>query len=159
MTQNLCRALLVLAVPMALAAQQPGLEQAAATITPDDYAWRVGVIAHDSMQGRDTPSLGLDKTAEWIASEFRRMGLRGGAEDGGFIQQYPLTRVVVDAGASTLTGGWGGSAAWAPRLVRPSQRRSRDRFRHARPRSRDCRRGATRETRGVRADRDVPEPE
>ena len=105
MTQNLCRALLVLAVPMALAAQQPGLEQAAATITPDDYAWRVGVIAHDSMQGRDTPSLGLDKTAEWIASEFRRMGLRGGAEDGGFIQQYPLTRVVVDAGASTLTGG------------------------------------------------------
>jgi hypothetical protein len=90
---------------MALAAQQQGVEQAAATITPDDYAWRVGVIAHDSMQGRDTPSPGLNKTAEWIASEFRRMGLRGGAEDGGFIQRYPLRRVVVDAGTSTLTGG------------------------------------------------------
>ena len=95
----------MLAVPMALAAQQQGVEQAAATITPDDYAWRVGVIAHDSMQGRDTPSPGLNKTAEWIASEFRRMGLRGGAEDGGFIQRYPLRRVVVDAGTSPLTGG------------------------------------------------------
>ena len=92
-------------VPMAPAAQQQGLEQAAATITPDDYARGVGVIAHDSMQGRDTPSPGLDKTADWIASEFRRMGLRGGAEDGSFIQSYPLRRVVVDAGTSMLTGG------------------------------------------------------
>ncbi len=111
MIQTLCRAFFALVVPivpvvpMALAAQQQGLEQAAATITPDDYAWGVGVIAHDSMQGRDTPSPGLDKTAEWIASEFRRMGLRGGAEDGGFIQRYPLRRVVVDAGTSMLTGG------------------------------------------------------
>ena len=96
---------MVTVVPMALAAQQQGLAQAAATITPDDYARGVGVIAHDSMQGRDTPSPGLDKTAEWIASEFRRMGLRGGAEDGGFIQRYPLRRVVVDAGTSMLTGG------------------------------------------------------
>ena len=105
MTQNLRRAFFALVVPMALPAQQQGVEQAAATITPEDYAWRIGVIAHDSMQGRDTPSPGLDKTAEWIASEFRRMGLRGGAEDGGFIQKYPLRQVVVDAGTSMLTGG------------------------------------------------------
>ena len=100
-------ALLVIAVavPSALAGQQQGVEQAAATITPDDYAWRVGVIAHDSMQGRNTPSAGLDKTAEWIASEFRRMGLRGGAEDGGFLQHYPLRTLVVDTDASRLEGG------------------------------------------------------
>jgi hypothetical protein len=97
--------LFTLVVPVALTAQRREVEQAAATITPDDYAWRVGVIAHDSMQGRDTPSPGLDKTAEWIASEFRRLGLRGGAEDGGFIQQYPLRMAVVDAGRSMLRGG------------------------------------------------------
>ena len=91
--------------PVSLAAQQVGLEEAARTITPDDFAWRVGVIAHDTMQGRDTPSMGLDKTAEWIASEFRRMGLRGGAENGGFIQRYPLNSIVVDRDASSLVAG------------------------------------------------------
>jgi hypothetical protein len=66
-------------------------ERAAATITAEAFAERVGLIAHDSMMGRATPSRGLDLTAEWIAAEFRGMGLRGGAEDGGFVQRYPLT--------------------------------------------------------------------
>jgi Zn-dependent M28 family amino/carboxypeptidase len=90
-------------LPIHLEAQEADIEKAAATITEDDYAWRVGVIAHDSMQGRNTPSPGLDKTAVWIASEFRRFGLRGGNEDGSFIQRYPLEEVMVDAGASGMT--------------------------------------------------------
>ena len=84
-----------------LAAQDVG----AATITPDDFAWRVGVIAHDSMQGRDTPSPGLDKTAAWVASEFARLGLRAGGDDGGFIQRYPLRSVVVDTDRSSIVAG------------------------------------------------------
>ena len=44
-------------------------------------------------------------TAEWIASEFRRMGLGGGAENGSFIQRYPLNSIVVDRGASSLVAG------------------------------------------------------
>jgi hypothetical protein len=97
--------LTALCAPAAIGAQQPDVETAAATITADDYAWRIGVIAHDSMQGRNTPSPGLDRTAEWIASEFRRFGLRGGAGDGGFIQRYPLEEVRVDGEASGLTAG------------------------------------------------------
>ncbi|NJD20102.1 MAG: M20/M25/M40 family metallo-hydrolase [Gemmatimonadetes bacterium] len=95
---------LTLAFPAALAAQSAGTgrEGAAATITQDEFAWRVGVIAHDSMQGRDTPSPGLDRTAEWIASEFRRLGLRGGAGEGSFIQRYPLVQTVLDVEASGL---------------------------------------------------------
>ena len=94
-----------------LSALAPGVrpvvaqETGAATITPSDVAWRVGVIAHDSMQGRDTPSPGLDKTAAWVASEFRRMGLRGGGDDDGFLQRYPLRSVVVDTERSSLVGG------------------------------------------------------
>jgi hypothetical protein len=95
----------LLLLPMSLSAQQAGIEEAVRTITEDDFAWRVGVIAHDTMQGRNTPSPGLDKTAEWIASEFRRMGLRGGAEDGGFIQRYPLESVVLDGDGSSLSSG------------------------------------------------------
>jgi len=89
--------------PQEAGPEEAVLEEAARTITEADFARRVGVIAHDSMQGRDTPSEGLDKTAAWIASEFRRMGLRGGAEDGGFLQVYPLRRGSLDREASSLT--------------------------------------------------------
>ena len=99
-----------LALPVSVAAQQAGLDQAVRTITEADYIRRIGVIAHDSMQGRDTPSEGLEKTATWIASELRRMGLRGGAEDQGFVQRYPLRTMVVDSDRSTLTGGSAGLA-------------------------------------------------
>ena len=66
------------------------LEAAVATINAEDYARRIGVLAHDSMAGRRTPSPGLEAAAAWIASEFRSMGLRGGAADGGYIQRYDL---------------------------------------------------------------------
>ena len=89
----------------AFAQPQAPLETGAATITEADYLRRVGVIAHDSMQGRDTPSPGLEKTAAWIADEFRRIGLRGGAADGSFIQRYPLRSVMVDRQRSSLAGG------------------------------------------------------
>lgn len=103
MTKTSIAAVLVLLSPLSGVAQQTGVEEAVRTITDDDFAWRVGVIDHDSMQGRDTPSQGLDDTAEWIASEFRRMGLRGGADDGGFIQRYPLNSVVVDRFESSMS--------------------------------------------------------
>jgi hypothetical protein len=103
--QILTAVAVVLLSPVVVGAQTSSVERAAATITQDDYAWRVGVIAHDSMQGRDTPSPGLDKTAQWIASEFRRFGLRGGGDDGGFIQNYPLEQTRLNVDGSGLTAG------------------------------------------------------
>jgi hypothetical protein len=97
--------LAALVLPVAATAQQAGAEAAAATITEADYLRRVGVIAHDSMAGRDTPSPGLNATATWIASEFERFGLRGGATDGSFIQRYPLRQILVDRRGSGLGGG------------------------------------------------------
>lgn len=96
-------ALAALLIPAAITAQSAEVTKAAASITQGDYAWRVGVIAHDSMQGRNTPSPGLDKTANWIASEFRRFGLKGGAEGGSFIQRYPLHETTLDVAGSTLS--------------------------------------------------------
>lgn len=91
--------------PASVLAQDAQVEEAARTITADDFDWRVGVIAHDSMQGRDTPSIGLDRTAEWVASEFRRLGLRGGGENGSFIQRYPLNSLALDVASSSGTFG------------------------------------------------------
>lgn len=55
--------------PACLAAQ--GVEM----ITAADIARYVGVIAADSMLGRDTPSRGLESTARYIAGQFERIGL------------------------------------------------------------------------------------
>ena len=60
------------------------------TITAADVKRRIEVIAHDSMGGRDTPSRGLDLTADYIASEFARFGLRPAGDNGTFIQRYPI---------------------------------------------------------------------
>ncbi|HUP53724.1 MAG TPA: M28 family peptidase [Longimicrobiales bacterium] len=98
-------ALLIETTAPGRATAQSVLDRAAATITEAEYLERVGVIAHDSMYGRDTPSPGLDKTAAWIASELQSFGVRGGAEGGGFLQRYPLRSLVVDLEASGLTGG------------------------------------------------------
>lgn len=64
-----------------------------AAIRADDFRTHVEVIAHDSMRGRDTPSPGLRKTAEYVAGRFRAFGLRPGLGEEGYQQYYPLTSV------------------------------------------------------------------
>ncbi|MDT8341998.1 MAG: M20/M25/M40 family metallo-hydrolase [Longimicrobiales bacterium] len=66
------------------------LAAAAATITDADIVRRIGVMAHDSMRGRATPSPELEEVALWIAAEFRAMGLEPGGDDGGYLQRYPI---------------------------------------------------------------------
>ena len=95
--------LLALATPAA--AQMQGADrsaaaQGAATITETDVARRIGVIAHDSMMGRDTPSRGLELTAQYIADEFKRFGLKPGGENGSWFQRYPIERAKLDIAAS-----------------------------------------------------------
>ena len=90
---------LLAAAPIAAAAQS--VSGAVGTITPADVSRRVHIIAHDSMGGRDTPSPGLDKTAAYIAAEFRRLGLKPGGDSGTYLQRYAITRRQAD---TTRTG-------------------------------------------------------
>ncbi|MDH3457796.1 MAG: M20/M25/M40 family metallo-hydrolase [Gemmatimonadota bacterium] len=88
-------------VPAVLVAQAPEASaRAVASITPADVAQRVGIIAHDSMGGRNTPSPGLEKTAQYIAAEFQRFGLVPGGDDGTFIQHYRLANTRLDVARS-----------------------------------------------------------
>jgi hypothetical protein len=66
--------------------------RAADLITEDNLRMQLGIIAHDSMRGRDTPSPELTQTANYIAGQFQEFGLQPGAGDG-YIQTYPMTRV------------------------------------------------------------------
>ena len=90
---------LIAAVP---AAAQSPQARAANTITRQDVTRRVNIIAHDSMMGRDTPSPGLEKTAAYVANEFRRLGLRPGGDSGSFIQRYQLARKQIDVATSSI---------------------------------------------------------
>lgn len=93
--------LLLLAVtPVAGQAQTRSLDPAAATITEGDVARRIRIIADDSMKGRDTPSPGLEMTAQYVAGEFRRFGLKPGGENGTWFQRYNIVRSRLDPAKS-----------------------------------------------------------
>jgi hypothetical protein len=95
--------LLLLLAGGSLAAQSPGArESAAAGITATDLMRRISIIANDSMLGRDTPSRGVELTAAYVGSEFRRAGLRPGGDHGGYIQQFGIHHWIVDTVASAV---------------------------------------------------------
>jgi hypothetical protein len=84
-----------------IAQTAPPLSRAAGSITAADVAKRIGIIADDSMMGRDTPSRGLDLTAQYVADQFRKFGLKPGGE-GGWFQRYPITRRRLDLSRSRV---------------------------------------------------------
>ncbi len=65
------------------------VQKIAATITTDDMKKHLYTIASKEMEGRDTPSPGLEKAAEYIENHFRSLGLTPG-NNGSFQQRYPL---------------------------------------------------------------------
>ncbi len=81
-----------MAPPLRAQSPAPARAAAARTITAADVRRRIGIIADDSMLGRDTPSRGLELTAAYIAGEFRRLGLRPAGDGGDYIQRYPIER-------------------------------------------------------------------
>jgi len=104
----------LLLLPGLLAAQSPAtVQRAVQSITPDDIRRRIGIIADDSMRGRDTPSPELEKVAAYIASEFRRLGLKPGGDNGTFLQRYALDRVQFVAESSVAFVHGGGDATLA----------------------------------------------
>ncbi|MEO8089276.1 MAG: M20/M25/M40 family metallo-hydrolase [Gemmatimonadales bacterium] len=95
----LCLLLILTGRPLAAQTATP-LSRAAETITEDDVMRRVGIIAADSMMGRGTPSPGLERTAEYVAAEFERAGLRPAGENGSYLQRFGVTRWTLDTGRS-----------------------------------------------------------
>jgi hypothetical protein len=95
--------IVLLTAPALLASQTSApVSRAAATITAGDVAHRIGIIAHDSMMGRDTPSPGLERTAEYVATQFDHFGLRPGGDSGSYFQRYPVRRHRLDLDRSWL---------------------------------------------------------
>ncbi len=74
-----------------LVASAEEIRNAAASITWVNVLSSLSVIADDSMGGRNTPSTGLEKTAQYLADNYRAWGLLPAGENNDWFQRYPLS--------------------------------------------------------------------
>ncbi|MBK9312888.1 MAG: M20/M25/M40 family metallo-hydrolase [Acidobacteria bacterium] len=86
----------------------PDVKSAIDRISADSMRGHLSFIASDLLEGRNTPSPGLDIAAEYIASQFRRAGLEpgGDADEGGARSYFQVANWSVtqpDAEAFNLT--------------------------------------------------------
>ncbi len=94
MKKSLFRIALAALLPAAaVVAQTAPLERAIASrLTANDLKADVSFLASDALEGRGTPSPGLDIAAEYIAAQFRRAGLEPAGDDA-YFQTAPFASV------------------------------------------------------------------
>ncbi len=88
-----------------------------ADISANDLRTRLYPFAHDSMEGRRIGEPGNYKGTAYIASEFKRLGLKPAGDDGTYFQDLPFGPLAYDLNRTALTVG--GAALtpkkdWAP---------------------------------------------
>src|SRR5262244_2429317 len=76
-----------------------------AHIRAEDLKADVAFLASDTLQGRATPSPGLDAAADYIASQFRKAGLEPVGDDGNFqTATYQIATPNLDGLGFTVNG-------------------------------------------------------
>jgi Peptidase family M28 len=104
---------LICGLMLALAANAqltPDAQAVADRISADSLRGHLSFIASDALEGRDTPSRGLDLAAEYIAAQFRRAGLEPAGDDGYFqtatlttrTQNYDGFEMTISAGDKSI---------------------------------------------------------
>ena len=73
------------------------------TISADQLRSYLTFIASDEMEGRDTPSRGLDTTAKFIAMNLGRWGFKPAGDNGTFLQKIDLRRDRIDGAQTRVT--------------------------------------------------------
>jgi hypothetical protein len=105
---RIAHALALLALPAQLLAQATKAlplkhrpQPTTATISAPDLMTRLYIFADDSMQGRETGTIGHVKSTNYIANELKRLGLEP-AGDSGFFQNVPIVRRSLDPASTIL---------------------------------------------------------
>jgi len=105
--------------PVGLSGDAVDYQSAVETITLSEVRDHVGVLAHDSMLGRWSPSAQIETAARYIESEFAGAGLRPGMPTG-YLQWFQIGNAQVLSGAdpvgNVVPGNPGGSGA-SPNVV------------------------------------------
>ncbi|MBL8059823.1 MAG: M28 family peptidase [Chthonomonas sp.] len=74
-------------------------------ITKNDLLAHLEFIAHDLLEGRDTPSRGLDLATLYVSSQLKLWGATPGGDSGKFFQNVPLVGRAMDPEGSSLSIG------------------------------------------------------
>lgn len=82
-----------------------------AAISAQDLRQRLSIFAADSMLGRETGTVGNVKATDYIAAEFRRLGLEPAGDSGTYFQTVPLVTTRLDD-ASVIAVGDRRLAVW-----------------------------------------------
>jgi hypothetical protein len=77
--------------------------KAAEQITAAQLKDYLSFVASDEMEGRDTPSRGLDTTAKFIAMNLSRWGIRPAGDDGTYFQKISLRRTRINPAQTGVT--------------------------------------------------------
>ncbi|MFN0141697.1 MAG: M20/M25/M40 family metallo-hydrolase [Pyrinomonadaceae bacterium] len=83
----------------------PAEKKIAEGVTAKQLSDYLYFVASDEMEGRDTPSRGLDTTAKFIGMNLSRWGFKPAGDNGTFYQKMPMTRESLDTAATTLEIG------------------------------------------------------
>jgi hypothetical protein len=83
----------------------PAERKIAEGITADQMSSYLYFVASDAMGGRDTPSNGLDVTAEFLKMNLQKWGFKPAGDNGTFFQKIALTRESLDPEKTTLEVG------------------------------------------------------
>jgi len=75
------------------------------TISANQIRDYLTFIASDEMEGRDTPSRGLNTTAKFLALNLARWGFKPAGDEGTFFQRIDLRRERADAGQAKVEYG------------------------------------------------------
>jgi hypothetical protein len=76
-----------------------------ADISPADLMTRLYVLADDSMMGREAGTPGNVKGTDYVAAQFRAIGLEPMGENGGYFQTVPLVKRGIQPGARVMVDG------------------------------------------------------
>ena len=99
MARRVQRQLIAFAFAASAFAQQAALDR----ISAASLRANVTYLASDELEGRATPSRGLDKAADYIAEQFRKAGLQP-ASEGTFFQTAPVRGATARNVAGVLRG-------------------------------------------------------
>ena len=96
-------AVLVLGISVNACAQDPVAQKYAGIITPKLAKKHLKILSSDKFEGRETGKAGGQKAAEYIAAEFKKLGLTAPV-NGSYFQEVPLVETAFQVSSFTANG-------------------------------------------------------
>jgi hypothetical protein len=88
-----------------LATKAVSAQSTSADITTADLQYRLKITADDSMMGRESGSKGDYMAAEYVASQFRQLGLKPAGDSGTYFQTVPFWKAAIDSTSRLVVRG------------------------------------------------------